>query len=244
LVCRILFFNIPNNTFSIGEIPSKIKNFPKKLTVKQDKELLYWKTTVNNINFVNELIGEEFNNSVIFDIACSLIVFPEKYLKSFNDTVFKNEIFQEKKCKFVLVKCSRFYKFVCEKDFSNKDLDKFEKLINFNFTNGNFGFKLLDLIRKDRKSFSFIISNNTENIILGSPFFEKFPVMFDYDNKTITIYEISSNTNYIKYVFIFVIFNFSILVIIYLIIWRFKYICLKKETQNRKEELISEENER
>ena len=184
-----ILYDFYNNMFYISEIPSYLHDV-QKLTCFDGDNSNFWECEINRIKFDNVSIN--INNKIIFDSGTNGIVFPIKYLKYFNEIISNNDILTKKKCSFVLIE--EVYKFFCKKRVDTKDLDSMNNFIEFfidkNFIskNNSFGFKLSDLLENDYQEFSLYVFDVKEEILLGNPIFEKYPIMFNKDNESITIF--------------------------------------------------------
>ena len=173
----------------------------KKVTCVDDEEFsLFWKCEINSIQIDNVPIY--INTKIIFDSGTNGIVFPFNYLEIFNNIIKNNKFLIKNKCSFKDVNNDDIYKFVCDKKLNVKNMNDtecfFELFLDKSASNQNnnnsnsFGFKLIDLMDIEQ-DFSLYIFNRKEEILLGAPFFEKFPIMFNKDNNVITIFGVGNN---------------------------------------------------
>ena len=116
----------------------------------------------------------------VFDTRQKNLIFPEKYLES-----FKN-IFDLKNCKIITDKSLGEKYFQCDKD----NIIPKKKSIYFIIDGYGLNFKVEELFEDDGKYKNSIImfsdSLNKSNLfIFGIPLFQKYNILFDYDNQSI-----------------------------------------------------------
>ena len=197
---KFVIYDLFRKYFYISEIPYYLEN-EKKVTCVDDEEFsLFWKCEINSIQIDNVPIY--INTKIIFDSGTNGIVFPFNYLEIFNNIIKNNKFLIKNKCSFKDVNNDDIYKFVCDKKLNVKNMNNTEYFFelfldksasNQNNNNSNsFGFKLIDLMDIEQ-DFSLYIFNRKEEILLGAPFFEKFPIMFNKDNNVITIFGVGNN---------------------------------------------------
>lgn len=203
---NFLLYDLFNKLFYIGEIPSYLENEIKTTCIDDDDFSTFWKCEINAVKINNVPIF--LNDQIIFDSGTNGIVFPMRYLNIFENIISNDLFLKINKCSFILTDDYNIYKFTCNKtiDFNNLENLKFPNLtINFlelfletknfaensnneNNTNNSFNFRLSDLIEEDGKSFSLYVFDRKDEILLGSPFFERYPIMFNKDRKLVTIF--------------------------------------------------------
>ena len=208
---NFLLYDLFNKLFYIGEIPSYLENEIKTTCIDDDEFSTFWKCEINAVKINNVPIF--LNNQIIFDSGTNGIVFPMRYLNIFENIISNDLFLKINKCSFILTDDYNIYKFTCNKtiDFNNLENLKFPNLtINFlelfletknfaensnneNNTNNSFNFRLSDLIEEDGKSFSLYVFDRKDEILLGSPFFERYPIMFNKDRKLVTIFGKGNN---------------------------------------------------
>ena len=134
------------------------------------------------------------------------------------------------KCSFQQIDNDNIFKFGCENKLNTKKLNNTTNFIEFfldksvtnNTNNNTFGFKLIDLMETEQV-FSLYIFDRKDEILLGAPFFEKYPIMFNKDNKIITIFGNGNNlyrssNNILKNIKIFIIITIFVVLVLLLII--------------------------
>lgn len=259
---NFLLYDLYNKLFYIGEVPSYLQNETKTTCVDDDEFSTFWKCEINSVKINNVPIF--LNNKIIFDSGTNGIVFPMRYLNFFENIISNDLFLKINKCSFILTDDYNIYKFTCNKtiDFNNLENLKFPNLttyflefsldtknINGNTNNENinnsFNFKLSDLIEEDGMSFSLYIFDRKDEILLGSPFFERYPIMLNKDKKLVTIfgkgnnlYELNKPKSKMKTVLIITLVVILILLILILVRqWYFS----KTRIDNYQIEQFSEE---
>ena len=132
------------------------------------------------------------------------------------------------KCSFQQIDNDNIFKFGCEHKVNSKKLNNTSNFIEFfleksaanNTNNNTFGFKLIDLMENEQV-FSLYIFDRKDEILLGAPFFEKYPI--NKDNKIITIFGNGNNlyrssNNILKNIKIFIIITIFVVLVLLLII--------------------------
>ena len=229
----------------IGEYPHNYdkKNYNEKLY--SEIRLNYfkndysrWQIIFDNVTYGNEEIKR--GNNAIFSIEFGMIYSTKNY-KAMIDKEFFIEYFKNLKCKTEQVNIEKNIKgdyfYYCDKDVN------ISKLKNLNFFNKNlnmtFEFNYNDLFELHDDKYYFLVLMRKESDIwfLGKPFFKKYQLVFNQDNKVIGFYNNKKviHSNFVFYLKIILIM-ILILVIVYLIyyIMKNKY---KKKKKNKAQEL-------
>ena len=208
---NFLLYDLFNKLFYIGEVPSYLENETKITCVDDDDFSTFWKCEINLVKINNVPIS--LNNKIIFDSGTNGIVFPMRYLNIFENIISNDLFLKINKCSFILTEDYNIYKFTCNKtiDFKNIENLKFPNFtINFlelfletkksdgntnkeNNSSNSFNFRISDLIEEDGMSFSLYVFDRKDEILLGSPFFERYPIMFNKDKKLVTIFGKGNN---------------------------------------------------
>ena len=251
-----LLYDLFNNLFYISEIPSYLMN-KKNISCYDDNVYSnFWRCEMNSIKIDNVPIF--MNSKIIFDSGTNGIVFPIRYLDFFKNIISNNKILTKYECTFEKIENDNIYKFACNKKIDSKYFDSFNNFIeifleknngNKNNNNNSFLFNLLDLLEEDEEIclFSWYVFDRKDDILLGAPFFEKYPIMFNKDNNIITIFgegnnlykNIHKNNNKLKiFITLSLIFIF---ILLSLIIFR-KLFFANKRIKNNQIEIITEEN--
>ena len=116
----------------------------------------------------------------VFDTRQKNLIFPSNYLGNFNN------IFDLKKCKIISDKSLDEKYFQCDKD----NIISKKKSIYFIIDGYGLNFKVEELFEDDGKYKNSIIRfseslNKSRLFIFGIPFFQKYNILFDYDNQSI-----------------------------------------------------------
>ena len=257
---NLYIYDFYNKSFYIGEIPSYLEKEQRISCIDSNKLSTFWNCESNLVKFDN--ISIFMYTKIIFDSGTNGIVFPMKYLDIFKEIIKQNDVFANNGCDFVKEDYDNsIYKFICKKQIldpnvndmnntSNNIIDfSLEKNIGDDSDKKSFGFKLEDLLEEDEGyaySYSLYVFNRKEEILMGAPFFEKYPVMFNKDNSTITIFgkgnkliKSKKNKNRIKSIILLVltIIIVILLIIIILVILR-NYLFSSKRVKNDEIEKI------
>ena len=250
-------YDLFNKLFYIAEIPSYLNKEKKVTCFDNDEFSTFWKCEINSIKINNISIFTE--NKIIFDSGTNGIVFPIKYLNIFKNIIENNFFLTKNKCYFENDDDDIYYLYCNETiDFENNNItDIFiefyleSKLNNKNNSNNDsFGINLSDLLNEDEKSFSLYVFDRKDEILLGAPFFEKYPIMFNKDNNIVTIFGKGNNlykyhksknnkNKIIKFLIITIIIISFILIIMIL---RQLYFS-KRRINNKQIDALSEENQ-
>ena len=145
----------------------------------------------------------------------------------------------------------RIYQIICEQSLENIDLNGTENFLEFYFDkrqNNFFSIKLTDLFNENDKSFYLYIFERKSEILLGSPFFEKYPVLFNMDDNIINIFGVGNDLYKYKINYEYKIGNIQIVIIIVifiliiLILVRAQCVYRKRKSYNKIEFLVEERN--
>ena len=164
------------------------------LSNKDDLDINYNEAWISELSHIIN-IGDEniqlnlesiFENSdpveakALFDTRQKNLIFPSKYLGNFNN------IFDLKKCKIITDKSLDEKYFQCDKD----NIISKKKSIYFIIDGYGLNFKVEKLFEDDGKYKNSIIRfsdslNKINLFIFGIPLFQKYNILFDYDNQSI-----------------------------------------------------------
>ena len=190
-------------------------------------------------------------SEIIFDSGTNGIVFPIKYKDYFENVIKNNQILQKGGCELKYFDNERIYQIICEQSLENIDLNGTENFLEFYFDKGQknfFSIKLSDLFNENDKSFYLYIFERKSEILLGSPFFEKYPVLFNMDDNIINIFGVGNDLYKYKINYEYKIGNIQIVIIIVifiliiLILVRAQCVYRKKKSYNKIEFLVEERN--
>ena len=245
---NILLYDLFNKSFYIDEIPQLYLE-QKSISCKDinDKSNL-WKCNLNNIKINSIPITME--TEIVFDSGTNGIIFPMKYKEFFENIIKNNPLFQKNKCEFQYFKNDQVYELVCINEIKYSQINTSEYFLEFYLDKGKnnfFGIKLTDLFGEDNKTFYlFILERKKKEIVLGAPFFEKYPILFNLEENLINIFGVGSNlykynrnSNY-KIETIHIIIIIIIIFIIFLILLRIYCLYRRKISQNQFEFRVSE----
>ena len=232
-----ILYDFYNKMIYVSEIPSYFYNLKNITCFDDDYYSNFWQCEISGITFND--IPININNKIIFDSGTNGVVFPLIYLDYFNDIISNNDLFVKNKCNFESYE--GIYKLFCNKriDTNNLYLNNqsfveffFDKEISIS-NNNSFGFKIIDLLEEDNKGFKLYLFDKKDEILLGSPIFEKYPILFNKDNDSITIFgegNILNNTNknYYDYDYDNIINIVIIIIIIMILIFLTVFIVRKQ----------------
>lgn len=186
---------------------------------------LSWDLLFSQIEFNDIKISGSLQANLDFGfglISCSKEYYNTIKKEFFNEYITKGkcqELLYNKDNNNIINLNSKFNYIVCEKGFNIK---KFPE-ISFYHTELDFEFKLTskDLFISSNGKIYFlcineIISNN--RWIFGKPFFKKYKIIFDYNSKTIGIYNDEYSNNSINWIIVFEWFIVIILIIVFIIL--------------------------
>ena len=174
----------------IGEYPHNYdkKNYNKDLY--SEIRLNYfkndysrWQIIFDNVTYGNNEIKR--GNNAIFSIEYGILYSTKNY-KAMIDKEFFSEYVKNFKCKFKEVNIEKSikgdYLYYCDKDIN------ISKLKNVNMT---FEFDYNDLFELHDDKYYFLVLMRKESDIwyLGKPFFKKYQLIFNQDNKVIGFYD-------------------------------------------------------
>ena len=231
---NFFLLDFPHHSFYISEIPSYFNNIkyfscPRKSIYNLNN--FYWKCMSEKVEFKNNYNSNIImNNNIIFDSGINFVVLSLNYISFFQSVLDNNKILSKAKCEIRKSAENKFiYQLFCD-NINNlileEKIEDKEDFINIFFDNKNsISFGLNDLYDKDKnvwKLYFIPLVNNT--IILGIPFFEKYPILLSKDNDEIIIFNEQknilehklnnkSNINIILNVFIIIIIILFILLI-------------------------------
>ena len=235
----------------IGEYPHNYdkKNYNKDLY--SEIRLNYfkndysrWQIIFDNVTYGNNEIKR--GNNAIFSIEYGMLYSTKNY-KAMIDKEFFSEYVKNFKCKFKEVNIEKSikgdYLYYCDKDIN---ISKLKKLTFFNRNlNMTFEFDYNDLFELHDDKYYFLVLMRKESDIwyLGKPFFKKYQLIFNQDNKVIGFYDYkkvipSNNIFYFKLTVIIIL----ILVVIYLIYYIMKKRFLTKK-KNKAQELDNNDDD-
>ena len=179
-----------------------------------------WEIQFDNVNFDDQQLK---NKNVEFVLEFNLIIGTEEFRKIIIDKFFKYNI-EKKLCKeeyFFNNRLNRpFIYFICDNLYNLNT----NKVINFYSENLNetFNFKMDELFFRFKQKYYLGIvfegkptNNNVEKWKLGKIFFEKYPLVFDDENKKIGYYKIQQdyeNPYILVFTFVFVFSIFFALI--------------------------------
>lgn len=237
---NVFLLDFSKNNFYMGEIPSYLNEYNSYSCENLRKNKLdnyYWnclfeKLEANN----NQIVSSDSSNynNILFNSGTNCLIFPTNYISSFTNIISNNKLLSNCSC---LIKLedeeNNIYSLICNNNISsiingtNKDYKNIfynKEFISFYLEKNNkIAFMLSDLYNKDEECFKIYFTNTPNNaIILGIPFFEKYPILFDKDNNKIIIYDgikkkkaQANKTNlYIKIAIIILISLAAIIIII------------------------------
>lgn len=191
---NIILYDLFNKSFYIDEIPEFYLGQKSVSCKNKDDTSNFWKCDINSIKVGNISIIRE--TKIIFDSGTNGIIFPKKYKEYFQNIINNNKIMEENKCEFKYFEDEQLYELICNETLKYNDINKDENFIEFyldkNIKN-SFGIKLNDLLCEDGKSFYLFILDRKKEIILGSPFFEKYSILFNLEDNTINIFGAGNN---------------------------------------------------
>ena len=221
---NILLYDLFNKSFYIGEIP-EIYLEQKSISCKnKDYKSNFWKCDINHIKIDNIPIIIE--SEIIFDSGTNGMIFPIKYKEIFQNIIKNNPIFKKGKCELEYFSKEKFYQIICNNtlEYKNKNNSvNFLEIYLDKGDNNSVRLQLSDLLDEDEKTFYLFFLERKKEILLGSQFFEKYPVLFNLDDNRVVIfgtgndlYKYRKNFNYkigtIQIILIVVIFILLLLI--------------------------------
>ena len=196
-----VIYDLFNKYFYISEMPSYLEKQKKISCYDNDEFSTFWKCDLSSMVIDN--VPVYLNNKIIFDSGTNGIVFPIKYLDIFKNIISNNAFLSKNKCKLVNVDNDNIYKLECDQIINTKNINSTYNFIQFYFDKNNLndnnnynntvGFKLIDLLEEGEQAFSLYIFDRKDEILLGAPFFEKYPIMFNKDENLVTIFGEGNN---------------------------------------------------
>ena len=224
----------------IGEYPHNYdkKNYNKNLLSEIrinyfKNEYSRWQIIFDNVKYGNEEIKR--GNKVIFSIEYGMLYSTRNY-KAMVDKEFFFQYTKKFKCKIQVVNIEKKsdqndYIYYCDKDV---DISKLKNLTFYNKNlNMTFEFDYNDLfeLHDDKYYFLVLMRQNSDIWFLGKPFFKKYQLIFNQDNKVIGFYD------YKKVIPSNVFFYLRIILILILVIiigYLFYYIIKNKFMKKKK----------
>jgi len=244
---NILLYDLYNKSFYIDEIPQIYLEQKSVSCENKEDKTNFWKCDINSIKVDDILIMME--SEIIFDSGTNGIVFPIKYKEYFENVIKNNQILQKGGCNLKYFDNERIYQIICDHSIEYIDFENTENFLEFYFDKGknNFVFvKLSDLYNENDKSFYLYIFERKSEILLGSPFFEKYPVLFNMDDNIINIFGVGNDLYKYKINYDYKIENIQIIMIIVifilitLILVRAQFIYRKRKNYNKIEFFVEE----
>ena len=188
---NLLLYDLFNKSLYIGEIPNNYME-QKSISCKDIKNKYnFWKCEVNLIKIDN--VPFRMENEVVFDSGTNGITFPLKYKEYFKIIIKNNKVLNKSECELIYFDKEGIYQIFCNKDLEFNNTEIFLKFFFFFFENNSVDIQLTDLLNEDNKSFYLYILERKNQILLGYPFFEKYPILFDIDKNTINIFGAGNN---------------------------------------------------
>ena len=242
---KIILYDLFNKSFYIDEIPQFYLEQKTVSCKNKDDNSNFWKCDINSIKVNNISIIME--TEIIFDSGSNGVIFPKKYKDYLKNIIKNNKFFEENKCEFQYFEDEQIYELICNETLKYNDTNTNEYFFEFYFDKeqkNSFGIKLKDLLCEDGKSFYLFILDRKKEIILGSPFFEKYPVLFNLDDNIINIfgggndfYKYNKNSSYqignLKLILIIII-----CLLLILILARIQCIYRRRKSYNKLEFLM------
>ena len=244
----LLLYDLFNKSFYIDEIPQfYLQQKSISCELKNDNSN-FWKCDINFIKIDNIPISME--TEIIFDSGTNGIIFPLKYKNILENIIKNNKILKENKCELQGYENDNIYELICNQTLKYDDVnstDNFLEIYLDKGQNNSIEIKLTDLLGEDNKAFYLFIIKRKSEILLGSPFFEKYPVLFDLDENIVNIFGTGNNLykyrNYkeekVKKIKIIIIIVISVLIILILVRIRCIY-RTKNSNYNQVEFLVGE----
>ena len=222
----LLLYDLFNKSFYIDEIPQfYLQQKSISCELKNDNSN-FWKCDINFIKIDNIPISME--TEIIFDSGTNGIIFPLKYKNILENIIKNNKVLKKNKCELQGYENDNIYEIICNQTLKYDDVnstDNFLEIYLDKGQNNSIEIKLTDLLGEDNKAFYLFIIKRKSEILLGSPFFEKYPVLFDLDENIVNIFGTGNNLykyrNYkeekVKKIKIIIIIVISVLIILILV---------------------------
>ena len=237
---NLLLYDFFNKSFYIDEIP-KIYLEQKSISCKnKDNKSNFWKCGINSVKIDN--VPFMMESEIIFDSGTNGIVFPLKYKNYIQNIIKNNPSLNKNKCFLEYFDNDKIYQIICNNSLDYNDVNSNGIFLEFFLDKGknnSFSIKLIDLFNENDKTFYLYILERKNEILLGSPFFEKYPVLFNMDENIISIfgsgndlYKYKSNYNY-KIENIHIIIIIVTFVIMILILARIQCVYRKRNSHNK-----------
>ena len=182
---RIFLSDIINTgKIYIGEIPNHLIKSERLVfgnnNLNNDWIVSFDKISFNNHSYNLNISQKIINQNFILDSGTNALVFPSKLIDFFKNNVFKNlcnEITENNISQF---QCDN-KKVISNDTFLSNNL-------TFHFLNNSINLSLNYLVNKEDNTFKLVFFNSTD-YILGIPFIESHAILFDKDNKMITVFK-------------------------------------------------------
>mgnify|MGYP002625625333 CR=1 FL=1 len=236
--------DFPHKNFYMDEIPSYLNrytNFTCKSINAYKINNYYWHCNYdmiesNNNQFISNDNKDE--NFILFNSGVNSLIFPQKHIASFNQIILNNKLLTDGKCSIKSQdNTNNLYVLICENfanliEQNNKEYENIfnneEFIVIYLFYERKVNFKIKDLYDKEKSSFKLYFTvTPSDAIILGVPFFEKYPILFDKDEGSVVIYDginprDKSSTSFKIFVVLFVILILLLVALLVYIILRNK----------------------
>lgn len=193
-ISQISFGFIPKSLFKgiiyFGKLPPNLKTVKhsyKHILPIVNPKLTEWNVQLKSINYGKYPVDSN-NHLIYFDSGETYICVPFNFIHYLNKEYFSTYI-QERKCEYVESHLELSHYFYCK----CKDINNFKSIV-FNFGNKiNIELTKNDLFEKDLTTCYFIlrychIKNNNNTFVFGNSFFSLFPIEFNYETKSVIIY--------------------------------------------------------
>lgn len=183
-----------------GEVPKNETEGMIESKCSQNDDSKNWECELSSAYFYNVSYGKgdhsyysyDKKGRVIFDASQEYIYAPLGFIKLLNDTFFKSKIRNEECYYKASMGDKKYHTFICDCMLEYEFFDN----LTFQIGSGKFSLDrmfLFTLYSFDESSpCMFIITENddSEDWIMGGPFFKRIKVKFDYDNREIVFYSI------------------------------------------------------
>ena len=143
-----------------------------------DDNSKFWKCEMDFIEIDNVPIMME--NDVVFDSGTNGIAFPLKYKEYFNNIIKNNKVLNNYECELKYFVEEKVYQIICNKSLEYNEVNSTGIFLKFYFDKSqknSVDIKLIDLLNEDNKSFYLYIIERKNQILLGHPFFVKYPIL-------------------------------------------------------------------
>ena len=184
---RIFLIDIINTgKMYIGEIPNHLIK-SERLVYGNNKLNNDWIVSFNKISFNNQSIylnisQKQNEQDFIINSLIDGLFFPLKFIDSFKNHLFNNL------CNVIVEKNISHFQCDNKKIISNNTF--LSNNITFYFLNNSINLSLNYLVNKEDNTLKLYFVNSTDNnFILGIPFLESHAILFDKDNKMVTLFK-------------------------------------------------------